>query len=107
MVVTPLACPRRAMTTPPRLCQAVVREWRWTGVEYRVSYGVSQRTLSPNGGGHERAARFVGSAERGPQVRAPAAPGVRGRHRRGVAAERRAGVHDPATARAGRPRRVG
>ena len=51
-----------------------------------------------------------GPAQRGPQVRAPAAPGVRGPHRRGLAAERRAGVHDAAAARArraGRVRRLG
>ena len=48
----------------------------------------------------------AGAVERRCQVRAPAAAGVRGPDRRGVAAQRRAGVHDAAAARARRPRRV-
>src|SRR5262249_60553897 len=57
-------------------------------------------------GTDERSTRTAGTAERGAQVRAAAAAGVRGADRRGVAAERRAGLHDPAAPRARWPRRV-
>ena len=51
----------------------------------------------------ERPSRPVGAAERGAEVRAAAAARVRGADRGGVAAQRRAGVHDPAAPRARRP----
>ena len=68
-------------------------------VIYSVCYFVSS--------GNERPARPAGAVERRAEVRAAASPGVRGPNGRGVAAERRPGVHDAATARARRARRVG
>ena len=55
----------------------------------------------------ERPARPAGPAERGPKYGLQLRAGVRGADRRGLAAERRPGVHDAAAARARRARRVG
>src|SRR4029450_2718741 len=74
-----------------------------TPVEYRVFYLVYER----GGGAHECQTRPARPAERGTEVRAAAAPGVRGQDRGGVAAQRRAWLHHTAAAgarRAGRDR---
>src|SRR5215469_6313058 len=72
---------------------------RCDSLNYRILYSVSY----PVEGCDERTARPVGPAERGPEVRPATARGVRGPDGRGLAAERRPGVHDPAAAGARRP----
>ena len=69
---------------------------------YDVGYSVCYVERTPR----ERPTRPVGPAQRRSQVRPAAAAGIRGPDRRGVAAQRRAGVHDPPAPRAGRAGRV-